>query len=71
MGTVLEILVTLAFVLCVRRRVPLGRGLLLAFLIFLRRFGKNWFLLFYFVFMVLYLLAHLISAAWQAAVGMF
>ena len=72
MGTVLDILVTLALVLCVRRRVPLGRGLLLAFLIFLRRLDKSgWFLVLFLAALVLHLFAHMIDVAWQAAVGMF
>ena len=72
MGTFIEILTTLAFILCVRRRVPLGRGLLLALLIFLRRMGAGgFFAILYLVVLVLHFFSHLINAAWQAATGMF
>lgn len=71
MSVLCEVIVVLAFVAFLRRP-SLGRGLLLALFIFLRRLGRSgWFFLLFAIFLLGHLLAHLLLLAWQSVLCLF
>jgi hypothetical protein len=71
MAVIFEVIAVLFFVAFLRRP-SVGRGLLLALFLFLRRLGRGGlFLLLVFIFLTLHLLSHLLFLAWQFGSGMF
>ena len=71
MSVIFEVLAVLSFV-ALLRRPTLGRGLILALFIFLRRQGKSGlFLLLFVIFLTGHILAHLLFLARQSVSWMF